>query len=382
MTKRGKLPVITIGGGLAGAAFALELARGGHRVLVLERTAGPRHTVCGEFLSEEARVVLDLLGLSPGALGATTITHVRLVKGQRQMTTLLPFTGAALSRFRLDEALLRAAGNAGAEIVRGALVSGIDTRDDIMAVRTQGKVWHASAVAVATGKHPLRGFARPASSMVGFKLHLEPTAKAREHLTRLVQLVFFRGGYVGSCLVEDGILSVAWVIQNHLVRDVGPDWRRQSAYLRSQSSLFADLIADARPLFVKPVATAAIPYGFLRSQPIAPKIFPLGDQLAVVPSFTGDGMAIALYSGLGAARALLSGGSAVAWQRELIARLRPQFRFAASIGRLLETPATCAISIAVGKLLPPLVRGAVSATRLQGFDSIAASLSTVLKCSP
>src|ERR1700687_1880944 len=34
----GALPAIAIGGGLAGAAFALELARNGRRVVVLERT--------------------------------------------------------------------------------------------------------------------------------------------------------------------------------------------------------------------------------------------------------------------------------------------------------------------------------------------------------
>ena len=374
MTTGRNLPVIAIGGGPAGAAFALELARRGRRVLVLERSRVPRHTVCGEFLSEEARVVLDWLGVSPITLGGTAITHLRLVKGQRHATTSLPFMATGLSRFRLDEALLGAAERAGAEVLRGALVTGVNFIDGVMTVKTQDKAWQASAVAVATGKHPLRGFARPASSMVGFKLHLEPTANVREILTGVVQLAFFRGGYVGSCLVENGLLSVAWVMQDRLVRRVGPDWQRQSAYLGAQSSVLADLIAQARPLFVKPLATAAIPYGFMRAQPIAPQIFPIGDQLAVVPSFTGDGMAIALYSGLSAARALSIGQSAIAWQRELIARLRPQFRLATSIGRLLETPATSGITIAAGNLLPSLVRGVVSATRLRGFDHIAAAL--------
>ena len=178
--------------------------------------------------------------------------------------------------------------------------------------------------------------------MVGFKLHLEPTSAAARNLAGIVQLVFFRGGYVGACLVEDGILSVAWVMQDHLVRTVGSDWPAQGAHLSRQSSLIGDLLAGARPLFARPVATAAIPYGFLRAKPIAPTVFPVGDQLAVVPSFTGDGMAIALYSGLQAARAVMAGQPAAAYQRELIRRLRPQFRLAGGIGRLLETPATAA----------------------------------------
>jgi hypothetical protein len=175
-------------------------------------------------------------------------------------------------------------------------------------------------------------------------------------------------------LVEDGILSVAWVMQDHLVRAVGSDWPAQCAHLSRQSSLIGDLFAGARPLFARPVATAAIPYGFLRAQPIAPEVFPVGDQLAVVPSFTGDGMAIALYSGLAAAQAVLAGQPAATYQGELIRRLRPQFRLAAGIGRLLETPATCGISVAAARLLPPLVTRMVAATRLRGFGDIAASL--------
>jgi flavin-dependent dehydrogenase len=205
---RETLPAIAVGGGLAGGAFALQLARKGRRVVLLERTRVPHHAVCGEFLSEEAQVVLDSLGLDLSALGASSITSFRLVKGERQATTRLPFKAAGLSRFRLDEVMLQAAVRAGAEVVRGTLVTGIDGDGGPIAVRTASQIWGADAVALATGKHTLRGFARPQGPMVGFKMHLEPTAASRD-FAGLVQLVFFRGGYAGACLVENGILSVA-----------------------------------------------------------------------------------------------------------------------------------------------------------------------------
>ena len=63
----------------------------------------------------------------------------------------------------------------------------------------------------------------------------------------------------------------------------------------------------------------------------------------------------------------MAGQPAAAYQRELIPRLRPQFRLAGGIGRLLETPATCGIAIAAARLLPPLVTGMIAATRLRGF---------------
>src|SRR5436305_6527789 len=45
---------VVVGGGLAGSAFAIQVARHGRQVTILERTAGPHHKVCGEFLSSEA----------------------------------------------------------------------------------------------------------------------------------------------------------------------------------------------------------------------------------------------------------------------------------------------------------------------------------------
>src|ERR1700704_5516510 len=87
----------------------------------------------------------------------------------------------------------------------------------------------------------------------------------------------------------------------HCLSDFAPLWMqpRLSHSLHRASATMPELLPLA--------ATGAIPYGFMRAQPIAPEVFPVGDQLAAVPSFTGDGMAIALYRGRAAARALLGG---------------------------------------------------------------------------
>lgn len=361
-------PVIVVGGGLSGAAFAIELARHGRRVIVLENSRIPRHVVCGEFLSDEAQILLGHLGLDPQACGANSIACLRLVKGERQALTHLPFAAVALSRYRVDEALLQAAVQAGAEVVRGARVTRIEPGSESVIVHEAERTWHAATVVLATGKHSIRGLSRSPSPIVGFKMHLQSPCAVRD-LAGAVQLVFFRGGYVGACIVEDGILSMAWVMPDQSVRTVGSGWMEQSDYLARQSSRIGDLLVGARPLIERPVAVAAIPYGYLRRQPIARTIYPVGDQLAVIPSFTGDGIAIALYSGIAAARACLAGEPAEIWQREMIRHLQPQFRLAHGIGRLLETPLMCGVSIAVAKLVPSLVRSVAAATRLPGFDA-------------
>jgi flavin-dependent dehydrogenase len=363
-----ELPAIAVGGGLAGAAFALELARNGHPVIVLERTRAPQHKVCGEFLSAEAQKLLQVLGLDLASLHPVPISRASLVSGPYQAKFQLPFVAAAISRLHLDQALLLAAQRAGAIVVRGTAVLGIEPHSRAVSVKTHAETWTASAIALATGKHSLRSFRRPHGHMVGFKMHLESTTATRQ-LANQVQLVFFRAGYMGACLVEDGTLSIAWVMTDELLRDVGSTWPTLRDYLARQSERIGDLLAGAHPLFAKPLATASIPYGYLRKDAADPRIYPVGDQLAVVPSFIGDGMAIALHTGLTAARALLAGEPAASYHREVIGLLRRQFGLAHILGGLLETRIVSPTVIAAAAYLPSLATKLVAATRLHGFSA-------------
>jgi flavin-dependent dehydrogenase len=187
-------------------------------------------------------------------------------------------------------------------------------------------------------------------------------------LAKLVQLVFFRAGYMGACLVEGGTLSIAWVMRDDLLRTVGSSWPAQRDYLARQSERVGDLLSGARPLLAKPVATASIAYGYLRKEALESRIFPVGDQLAVVPSFTGDGMAIALDSGLAAAHAVLAGEPAASYHRKVIPLLQRQFRRAQILGGLLETRIASPALIAAAAHLPSLATRMVAATRLHGLE--------------
>lgn len=55
----------------------------------------------------------------------------------------------------------------------------------------------------------------------------------------------------------------------------------------------------------KPLAVFGIPYGFVhKDSNTTPGLYRLGDQIAVIPSFSGDGMAIALHTATFAVRAI------------------------------------------------------------------------------
>ena len=99
-------------------------------------------------------------------------------------------------------------------------------------------------------------------------------------------------------------------------------------------------------------------------------IFPVGDQLAVIPSFTGDGMSIALFSGIAAAQAVLAGESAEDFQSRMIARLAPQFRWASMVNVLFETGRLHALTVGTAKLLPRLVTWLAQSTRLTSYTDV------------
>ena len=196
-------PVI-IGGGPAGAAAAISLARAGHAVTLIERSVHASDKVCGDFLSAEAIETIEGLGVDLSA--ASTITAV---PPRAPAIALSPracrFAARGLSRRALDEALLRQAQAHGATVLRGHRVRAI--RQDGGSLRLDcgslGSVV-ADSVFLATGKHELRGAARTGhdSGLVGLKMYYALATSQLEALRDHVELILVAGGYAGLQLVE------------------------------------------------------------------------------------------------------------------------------------------------------------------------------------
>lgn len=332
---------LIVGGGLAGGALAVSLASAGRDVVLLERETGPHDKVCGEFLSREAVLYLNALGVDPLALGAQRIDAVRLASGKRVATVGLPFSALSLSRRALDDALLTRAAQAGAHIRMGARVQSLEAGAAGWQARlADGENISAKSAFLATGKHDVRGWPRPAglqSDLIGFKQYWRLAPAQAAALAGHVELILFPGGYAGLEPVEDGRANLCLVVQRKRFATLGQQWPRLLDVIRADNALLDARLAGAMPCMDRPLAIASIPYGYVRG--VSDGLWRLGDQAAVIPSFAGDGMSIALHSAGVAATCFLNGGSAAAYQRRMAADVKSAVRFATALSLLSVHPA-------------------------------------------
>jgi flavin-dependent dehydrogenase len=372
-------PVI-IGGGPAGATAAILLARAGRAVALIERNAGPTDKVCGDFLSAEAIEAIEALGVDIAALAPSQITNVRLVHGKRSATARLPFPALGLSRRALDEALVRQAELSGATILRGHSVRGIKRNGYLWLDCGSAGTVTADTVFIATGKHDLRGAARPmrGTGLVGMKMYYALDPRQQAALRGHVELILFVGGYAGLQLVESDRAVLCVLVPGARLRAVGGQWDKLFESLTHESPHLAERLTGARPILARPLAIAGLPYGYTHAPDAKdwPELFRLGDQATVIASLTGDGVALALASATLASNILLAHGNAagayhLAWAR----RVAPQMRLSSLIHRACLVSAAQPWLLLLCRCWPRAMRLAASRTRVRAdtFRSVFAT---------
>ena len=369
-TEFGAIDVLILGGGPAGSAAAIELALADRRVALLERTLHAHDKVCGDFLSAEALSTLRALGVDPAALGSVSVHRVHFAGPFGVSSATLPFTAQSLTRRVLDDALLQRASAAGALVLRGHSAESLHRTNSSWHVGVSGPTRNytltARHILLATGKHDLRGLPRPAgihTDLIGLKMYLRLAPAQIEALKDAIELVLFHGGYGGLSLVENNMANLCFVIDRSQLRDLGRDWPAILATL-GRNAHFRRRLAGSQSLLERPLAISPIPYGLLLHHAIAEDLFAIGDQAAVIPSFTGDGLALALHSGRLAGRTLLAGRPSQHFQAELHDQLRRQISLATVLSRaLISRPQRTALSFAL-RAFPGLLSVVASQTRI------------------
>ncbi|HZP61508.1 MAG TPA: NAD(P)-binding protein [Opitutaceae bacterium] len=304
-------PIEIVGGGLAGLALGAALRRADVPVAVFEAGGYPRHRVCGEFLTglDEATIArLHLAPLLADAPRHRTVAWCRHGAPVRVQT--LPSPAFGLSRHVLDARLA-------AEFVRlgGEL-------------HTHTRVTDGAAPA---GRIFATGRRRGPPRWLGLKVHAHGLTLAAD-----LEVHLGRGAYVGLSPVEEGAVNVCGLFR---VRDDARGDRSALllAHLRAAGlALLAERLG--RTALEEASFCAVAGLAFDRGPADAGRLV-VGDAFAMIPPFTGNGMAMAFQSAALALEPVAAyARGAGGWEetcRAVHARLRRRFRLRlASAGTL------------------------------------------------
>lgn len=131
--------VVVVGGRVAGAATGMLLARRGHRVLIVERSAMPSDTVSTHAILRSGVLQLTRWGLIDRVIGAGTppVRDITLGFGDDRISfRVRPEFGIdtlyAPRRYLLDDILGRAAREAGAEFLDHTTVASLITENGVV----------------------------------------------------------------------------------------------------------------------------------------------------------------------------------------------------------------------------------------------------------
>lgn len=342
---------LIVGGGPAGSAAAITLGAAGARPVLLEKQRETGDALCGGFLSWRTLETLDRLGIE--ALGGHPIDRLRIFAGRVTGEARLPRRAMGVSRQRLDSLLLARAEALGVAIERGVTVrewhdGRIETGD--------GAILRPETLFLASGKHDIRGLGRPradpGAQTLGIRVRLLPHPGLANLVGGAIELHLFNQGYCGVELQEGGRGNLCLAVRKARLGESGGDPDRLLAEWAAESPAFADRLAFRES---GSDAIGAVPYGWIARETL-PGIFRLGDQAAVIPSLSGEGIGIALASGIMAGRGWLAGETPLAYQCRLASAATRPVGIARFLWHWGERPSTARM-LAQGVRFAPWLAG-------------------------
>lgn len=315
--------VLVIGAGPAGAAAAMRLHALGLQVLLVDRAAFPRPKVCGCCLNLAALSALAVIDCDRllHELVPMTLRHWRLATPRGTIEAPLP-GGLALSRLRMDAALVAEAGRRGIEVAAPCEAKLVDVGLESVAVRLSGssRPVRFDAAILATGlagggvARWLPWINQPAGPL-GTSTIVSGWEAVRD---RTIQIACDDSGYVGLVRLEDGRVDVAAALRRGS-GELGSDKPALAAKAVLLQAINAILRRTGQEILppIDPDSLLTTPPLRRSRRPGYGRLLAVGDAAGYVEPFTGEGMAWALQSGIAAAECLadrrLAGNSGAAW---------------------------------------------------------------------
>lgn len=291
--------VAIIGGGLAGLASSIQLAKAGHSVILFEKERYPFHKVCGEYLSLESWSFLKGLGLPLEEMNLPLIDTLFLTAPNgKYFETKLPLGGFGISRYRLDCMLAGIAKKNGVHLFEQTKVDDV-AFDNSFHIRFCSKEIISKACCAAYGKRSnldikwkrnfLGGTDKRLDNYVAVKYHLKTNWR-----TNVIGLHNFDNGYCGISKIEDDKYCLCYMTKAENLKNSNNNIEKMEETLLHRNPHLKKIFIDSVKCESFPVAISQI--NFNKKTLVENHLLMLGDSAGLITPLCGNGMSIALQT--------------------------------------------------------------------------------------
>jgi geranylgeranyl reductase family protein len=316
-----KADVAVVGGGPAGAAAAITLARAGREVVLVDKATFPRDKCCGDGLTTGALRRLEGLGLRPETVPSWTEVTDVWVRSPSGRTVAFPLprhagTYAAVARrVELDAALLDVARSAGVKVYDGHALKGATAEGGALALDVEGigpvAAWYAigadgmwSTLRKSLGADDEQGYL---GEWHAFRQYFHDTGPLARRLW-----VWFEPdllpGYAWSFPLPGGGANVGYGIQRQAGRPT-KSMKEQWVEVLARPHIREVLGPDARPESTHKAWPIPARVDRTRLTAARGRALFVGDAARATDPMTGEGIGQALETGVEAANAILAAGA-------------------------------------------------------------------------
>lgn len=309
--------VVVAGGGPAGTAAAITLARLGHRVTIVDKATFPRDKCCGDGLTVAALRRVEHLGLDPRTVASwEPVEDVMVVTASGRPVHLpLPRRAAGLfavsaRRADLDAALLNRARESGVQVMEGRGVTGVTASAYGLEVEVDGGARLTAGYLVAADGiwSPIRRHLglTPAGYLGEWQAGRQYLAGTGPDARKL--WVWFEPdmlpGYAWSFPLPGGMVNFGYGV----VKGTHPAFKGQRIDWRDRPHIREVLgpnAHEAGPWRAWPIPARI---GDAALSGLGGRVLFAGDAAGACDPMTGEGIAQALETGEAAARAIAQAG--------------------------------------------------------------------------
>ncbi len=376
--------VAFIGGGLAGLAGAIQCAKAGFKVVLVEKEKYPFHKVCGEYISMESFDFLSALGVPLAEMSLPQITSLQITAPNgKEFMTKLPLGGFGISRYKLDAMLAQIARDSGVAMLEETKASDIIKHEVEYTIKISSKLLNINQIGTKViccsyGKRSnldikwKRNFINKndpgINNYVGVKYHIRT-----DWPTHLIGLHNFKDGYCGISKIEDENYCLCYLTKANNLKASNNSIQEMQQNILFQNPVLKKIFASSDFLFQTPVTISQI--SFSKKSLVENGALMLGDAAGMITPLCGNGMSMALHSSKMATSAIkdfLSGSCSKRQMEETYRRQwKKEFESRMHTGRILQgffgSPLRSNLFVSAFKAMPFLSQSIIKKTHGKPF---------------